>query len=173
MNDRELKYECFKIALSSGVLTSILSMIASSFTMNLIKLFGLLPGWREILILACIVAPIIEEILKPIGLIFCRDSTACFSLRDWALLGGTAGLGFAILENSFYYTSMLFSQGRSLALVLMVFRTFITTPMHVVASALAGIGIGFWKKRRVLLTPLAFACAIIIHSWFNFLIISR
>lgn len=173
LNAKTFKYECFEVALSSGVLTSILSMAATSFAMNLIKAMEVLSDWEEVFILACVVAPIIEEILKPIGLIFCNDSEGCLNMRDWAFLGVVAGVGFSVVENSFYYMSTLASKGGGLAVAVMVFRSFTTMPMHMFASALAGIGIGLWKRKRGWITPLIFTCSIIIHSLFNFVIIRR
>ena len=173
LNDKELKYECFKMALSSGVLTSILSIALTSFAMNIIRTMKALTYQNEIFILTCIVAPIIEEILKPLGLIFCNDPKEHLKIRDWAFLGVVAGTGFSILENSFYFVSTLTSKGRELAIAVIVFRTFTTMPMHMFASSLTGIGIGLWKRRRRWITPLTFSFSIIIHSSFNFLVISR
>ena len=96
------------------------------------------------LLMAVIVAPFIEELAKPIGLYFMRaEEKPELELKEWAFLGAMAGLGFAIVENILYASSMLV-YGTEPAIWLLGLRFLL--PLHMIATAISGFGVGLWVK---------------------------
>jgi RsiW-degrading membrane proteinase PrsW (M82 family) len=117
------------------------------------------------LIGACIIAPIVEEFLKPIGLFILLSEKSEFSLFDWILLGTFAGLGFKLLED-LVYGLMAMAESHSFAMNLLLLRNL--SPIHLITTSIAGFGIGLWiklDKRRYFLA--AISVSILIHALFN------
>ncbi|MGD8793927.1 MAG: PrsW family glutamic-type intramembrane protease, partial [Anaerolineae bacterium] len=113
-----------------------------------------------------LVAPIVEEILKSLVLIYLGRQPDFTYFVDGAIYGFAAGIGFSILENFFY----IFQSGGSGAqgTVLVVGRSFSTCLMHGSASALVGVAIGLFRyghgRARLLSAVLGWAAAIFLHS---------
>ncbi len=118
-------------------------------------------------VLVVLVAPIVEECVKPLGvLLIQKEERPALSMADWAMLGLFAGLGFALLEDFLYATAAL-TAGADAALALLGLRLLL--PLHLVASTLTGVGIGMYQRTG---RPLDFAVmlvpAICLHALFNF-----
>ena len=88
------------------------------------------------------VAPIVEEILKALILIYLVRQTHFTYFVDGAIYGFAVGIGFAVFEN---YQYLLDS---SAALNLAIARVISTNLMHATASALVGIALGFSRFQR-------------------------
>jgi RsiW-degrading membrane proteinase PrsW (M82 family) len=117
------------------------------------------------LIGACIIAPLVEELLKPIGLFILLNEKSDFSLFNWILLGTFAGLGFKLLEDTIYGL-MAMAESYSFGLNLLLLRNLF--PIHLITTSIAGFGIGLWNKldkRKYFLW--AICISILIHALFN------
>jgi RsiW-degrading membrane proteinase PrsW (M82 family) len=117
--------------------------------------------------LVVLVAPIVEECVKPLGvLLIQKEERPALTMNDWAMLGLFAGLGFALLED-FLYAAGALTAGADAALALLGLRLLL--PLHLIASTLTGVGIGMYQRTG---RPLNFAVmlvpAICLHALFNF-----
>ena len=94
---------------------------------------------------AVIVAPLVEELAKPLGIYIIQgDEEPDLTLQNWVILGAMGGLGFAVLENILYASSVL-SFGTDVALSLTLLRFLL--PLHMVASSITGLGFGLDRTR--------------------------
>jgi len=119
------------------------------------------------LLTVAIVAPLVEEAVKPIGLmVVWHEEQPDFRLVQWALLGFMAGLGFALMEDALYmYGVASWGWGT----MLMLLGTRLLFPVHMLCTTLTGTGYGLWTKTK---NPWHFifflAVAMCIHGFFNF-----
>jgi len=105
---------------------------------------------------ALVVAPVVEEVTKPLIFFGTRDK----EVEDTIIKCASAGIGFACLENFLYFSSAEIS-----LLPLIVFiRTIDGFMMHAAASGFTGAGI---SKGLPVLYLLA---AMLMHSFSNFLV---
>lgn len=145
------------ICLLWGVTAFILAFQANTFTLRFVG-FGLL---------VTLLAPIIEEILKSLILIYYVRRPDFTYFVDGAIYGFAAGTAFAVLENLPY----LGRAGSEAGLLVALSRSFSTSLMHGSASALVGVslgrlrfGCGFSRTASVLL---GWAAAMALHITFN------
>ena len=139
-------------AIKNGVLEGLFHMDTSrSFTLTVI-----------------LVAPIVEEILKSLILVYLARRPDFAYFVDGAIYGFAAGIGFSVLENLWY---MAQPQAAGQGIMLVVSRSFSTCLMHGSASALVGVSIGRFRYghggARLLSTILGWAAAMVLHSIFN------
>lgn len=92
----------------------------------------------EIVILAVVIAPLVEEWTKGWGAVTVRNKLR--EAEDGFVYGAAAGLGFAAMENIFYNSSALI-EGYEVFLVTALTRAVASTLLHASASALFGYGI--------------------------------
>ncbi|HWH07691.1 MAG TPA: PrsW family glutamic-type intramembrane protease, partial [Candidatus Thermoplasmatota archaeon] len=116
--------------------------------------------------LSVIVAPIVEEVSKALGIAFIRDRDP--ERHDGYIYGAAAGFGFAFTENLFYVATAYAVGGEDLALTVAVFRGIATVCLHGAATAFTGYGL--WRLRYggnpfplLVLLPLAIA----LHAAYN------
>jgi RsiW-degrading membrane proteinase PrsW (M82 family) len=113
-------------------------------------------------------APIVEEILKAIILIYLVRKTDFTYFVDGAIYGFSVGIGFAVVENYQYLI------GSSAALDLAISRVISTNLMHATASALVGIALGLSRFQRfsgrALLLLVGWLSAMSVHVAFNNLV---
>ncbi len=126
-------------------------------------------NWAEAFLLTVVlVAPIVEEIVKSLVLVYFGRRPDFTYFVDGAIYGFAAGIGFSILENLFYI-SQASSGGEGTLLV--ISRSFSTCLMHGSASALVGVSIGRFRYghswTRTLSAVLGWGAAIVLHSGFN------
>ncbi|HSK88709.1 MAG TPA: PrsW family glutamic-type intramembrane protease [Anaerolineales bacterium] len=112
-------------------------------------------------------APVTEEILKGLILIYLIRHPDFKYFLDGAIYGFAAGIGFAIFEN-FEYISV----HPSTALILAISRVLSTNLIHATGSALIGIALGLARFNRLSLFRASYlvvgaGLAIAIHSGFN------
>ena len=121
---------------------------------------------------AIIVAPIVEEALKPAGiyLLLLRWPYAAGSRLTVALLTALSGLVFGIIESTVYVT--VYFPDASDALV--NYRFSVTLAMHVVASFVMGLGLSRsiidWTAGRAPFpksTRNFYIIAVLLHAAFN------
>ncbi|MCI0709350.1 MAG: PrsW family glutamic-type intramembrane protease [Chloroflexi bacterium] len=112
-------------------------------------------------------APILEEILKSLVLVYYVQRPEFRYIVDGAIYGFTAGIGFAAIENIQYINNDLAGG----ALTLAVSRVLSTNLMHATASAIVGLSLGALRRVR---TPMRRAFdlagifgAMLIHIIFN------
>ena len=111
-------------------------------------------------------APILEEILKALILIYLVRRTDFTYFVDGAIYGFAAGMGFAIFENYQYISSAYGAE-----VMTAVSRVISTNLIHASCSAIVGIGFGLSRFQKgfrwagVLFGP--WALAMTIHVIFN------
>lgn len=129
-------------------------------------------GSRSLFLLAvaCIVAPIVEELCKPIGLYLIHtEEHPLLTIWCWLRLGMCAGLGFGLLENLIYTINGFIIGGLFVGVLILILRTLLSLPLHMLTTSIAGIGFGLWNRTlKAEYFGLALAISIIIHSMFNF-----
>jgi RsiW-degrading membrane proteinase PrsW (M82 family) len=113
------------------------------------------------------VAPVIEEILKGLILLYLIRHPDFKYFLDGAIYGFAAGIGFAIFENFEYILAH-----QSTALILAISRVLSTNLIHATGSALIGIALGLARFNRLgvfrtLYLVAGVGLAIAIHSGFN------
>jgi len=94
-------------------------------------------------IMVVLVAPLVEELAKALGLRVIRDDHP--EPEDGYIYGGAVGLGFAATENTLYILYALAFSGEQTALATALYRGVATVALHGAASAVAGHGI--WRAR--------------------------
>lgn len=114
-------------------------------------------------------APVIEEILKALILVYLVRRPNFTYFVDGAIYGFAAGIGFAIFEN---YSYILSNPGTALGIA--IGRVLSTNLIHATASAIVGIALGLARfqrgGRRWLLLALGLALAMTLHIIFNNLV---
>ena len=113
------------------------------------------------------VAPVIEETLKGLILLYLIRHPDFKYFLDGAIYGFAAGIGFAIFENFEYVLGH-----PSTALVLAISRVLSTNLIHATGCALIGIALGLARfnrslPSRILYLVAGLGLAIAIHSGFN------
>jgi RsiW-degrading membrane proteinase PrsW (M82 family)/CRP-like cAMP-binding protein len=113
-------------------------------------------------------APIIEELLKAVILVYFIRSPRFRYLVDGAVYGFGAGIGFALVENISYLSTT------DAGLTLAIMRVLSTSLMHATASALVGIALGRLRRidsRIKVGLPLAgIGLAVVLHILYNSLV---
>lgn len=113
-----------------------------------------------------VTAPIVEELLKAVILVYLVQRADFNYVVDGALYGFGAGIGFAIIENFEYVTGH-----PEIALSLALARVFSTNLVHATASGLIGTVLAYrrgnvgWQGWAVVFGGYAFS--IILHMVFN------
>jgi RsiW-degrading membrane proteinase PrsW (M82 family)/CRP-like cAMP-binding protein len=114
-----------------------------------------------------ITAPIIEEILKALVLIYLIRQPRFRYIVDGAVYGIAVGIGFALSENMFIY---LPGAGNAV-LATAISRTLSTSLMHATASGLVGISLGRLRRvadrRKIILPVIGIGLAIAVHVGYN------
>jgi RsiW-degrading membrane proteinase PrsW (M82 family) len=117
------------------------------------------------------VAPLVEESLKALVIIYLFRSSRIGFLVDAAIMGFAVGAGFAVVEN-FHYLQF---QG-SAQLAVWVVRGFGTAIMHGGVAALFAIVSQTLTERRMKINPVyylpGFAVAAFLHSVFNHFLVA-
>lgn len=157
------------ICLGFGALAGFIAGWANTSYAGLVTpLYFIRPNLFTIFVVS-VIAPIVEEPLKPLGLYFLREEEkVSLRLRDWVILGTFAGLGFGLLENISYALEVS-SYGVSVAFALFGLRTFASLPVHAIATTISGFGIGLWAKTGKTGYFFKFlVVSVLIHGLYNF-----
>ena len=115
-------------------------------------------------------APVVEEILKALILIYLVRRPNFTYFVDGAIYGFAAGIGFAVFENYEYILASSSSAGLGLA----ISRVISTNLIHASATALVGVALGLSRFRRPLgklaLLLGGLLAAMLLHMAFNNLV---
>ena len=170
--DREPLYAVQWVFLYGATVALFLAVILETVTIAIIDVAaGGLSIIAYNLILAVVLAPIIEEFTKATGMM--TVTRRLFEPENGLIYGAAVGLGFAAVENVLYYITAL-DAGTDIFITTAVARTLTSTLLHASASAL--VGFGFSRQqcfRRFYGTfrswvPYYFA-AVALHAAFNML----
>lgn len=142
-----------------GALAAVVALFVNTF------IAGYVP--RGLHILPRYVAPVTEEILKSVFIVFLIRSGRVGFMVDAAIHGFATGAGFAFMENTYYLQTV----GAEASLVVWLVRGFGTAVMHGGTAAIMAIVIKNFHDREAgprLWHPVpgVFA-AMVIHSAFN------
>ena len=118
------------------------------------------------------VAPVVEEILKALILVYLVRRPNFTYFVDGAIYGFAAGMGFAVFENYEYIL-----QTRTPGWALAISRVLSTNLVHASASALVGVALGLSRFRRRLgksgLLLGGLLAAMLLHMAFNNVVTGR
>lgn len=114
-------------------------------------------------------APIVEELLKALILIYFIRQPRFRYFVDGAVYGYAAGIGFAISENIFYVAHN--PTGAEGVLTLAISRGLSAALMHAAASAIVGISFGMSRRstgfKAILEPALGIFLAVLLHFIYN------
>lgn len=116
------------------------------------------------LILACVIAPFVEELAKSYGVFRVRRFMK--EIEDGIIYGAAAGLGFAATENLIYESEAFMTDGASAFIQLAILRTLSSALLHASASSVMGLGIARARLEGISWLPY-YLTAVFMHSMFN------
>ena len=120
------------------------------------------------LILVSVIAPFVEELLKPIGLIFIMKRLK--TPYEGVLYGVACGMGFAIIENMLYELFILLWYGSDAWTLNAFVRGIGSTVLHAVGPAAIGFAIAYSRQMEKSMTmPLVYAYifGFVMHGAWN------
>ncbi|KAA3645063.1 MAG: protease PrsW [Chloroflexi bacterium] len=154
----------FRYTLLSFLWGSLAFLLASSINRYLIG-----NGVLERLTVVQFTAPIMEELLKALVLIYLVRRPKFTYFVDGAIYGFAIGIGFAIFENFEYINT-----ASAAALGTAIGRVISTNLIHATASAIIGIAFGLARFHRTagrgLVIALGFVIGMALHIGFNNLV---
>ncbi|MCZ2128164.1 MAG: PrsW family intramembrane metalloprotease [Anaerolineales bacterium] len=123
-----------------------------------------LASWSQV---ARFIAPVLEEILKSVILIYLIRQADFNYIVDGALYGFGAGVGFAVMENYEYVVGH-----PQVALMLALARVFSTNLMHAAGSGIIGTAFAYQRgdknrKRGAEIIVGGYVVAVVFHALFN------
>lgn len=124
-------------------------------------------GWATRSQVIQITAPILEEVLKALILIYLVQRADFNYVVDGAIYGFGAGIGFAMIENIEYINA-----NPKIALTVALVRVFSTNLVHATASGMIGTALAYRRGdnnvlRGLLFVVLGYLLAISFHMGFN------
>jgi len=123
---------------------------------------------RPELMLVSVVAPIVEELLKPIGLLFVMKRLR--TPYEGVLYGVACGMGFAIIENMLYELFIVIWYGSDAWTINAFVRGIGSTVLHAVGPAAVGYAIAYSNQMVKPMTKyvgLAYVFGIVMHGLWN------
>ena len=123
---------------------------------------------RPELILVSVVAPLVEELLKPIGLLFVMKRLK--TPYEGVLYGVACGMGFAMIENLLYELFILIWYGSDAWTINAFVRGIGSTILHAVGPAAVGYGLAFANQMEKPVTKyvaIAYVFGVLMHGLWN------
>ena len=120
------------------------------------------------LILVSVIAPLVEELLKPIGLIFVMKRLR--TPYEGVLYGVACGMGFAIMENLLYELFILIWYGADVWTINAFVRGIGSTVLHAVGPAAVGYALALSNQMQTPQSktlPIAYLFGVIMHGLWN------
>lgn len=162
--------DSFKLVKVSAVLRAIGAGGAAALAAMVINGWVLFELLQDRTVLSLYAAPVMEEILKALYLVYLLRSHRIGFLVDAAIFGFGIGTGFSLVENVYYLSSRPGAD-----LYLWVIRGFGTALMHGAATAIVAITakalVDRGKSLTIALLP-GLAASALLHSLFNHFFIS-
>lgn len=128
-------------AIVSVILAIIFSVLLNEFLLGDVfraRVYDLTEFAPQALILAIVVAPVVEEFTKALGVRIGRPMIT--EVEDGIVYGVAAGLGFSATENLFYELAALAEGGEQAALVTVALRSITSSFLHATATGIVGYG---------------------------------
>lgn len=126
-------------------------------------------NWADIQTVRQFTAPVAEEILKGLFLIYLVRRPQFTYFVDGAIYGFAVGIGFAVFENYEYILN-----NQSAAMVIAIGRVISTNLIHGAASSIVGIAFGLSRFERAIgkwrIILIGLFVAMILHIGFNNLV---
>ncbi len=158
-------------AIFAVIIAGVLELVLVSVHLQVGPVYLAIPsGELGIIILALVIAPIVEEAAKGVGVYLARPMID--EPEDGLVYGAASGFGFAASENLLYGLLTLTLPGATLgdSLLVIAVRSGSSALLHASSTATFGYGIGLnrlWPQVHSAL-PYYFL-AVAMHSTFNFL----
>lgn len=151
---------CYLWGMFPGViLTLLLYLLLNNLFLNKL-LLNLSDNNREI-IMASIIAPIVEEFAKGSGLFFFTKKID--EEEDANIYGAISGLGFSTIENAVYSLNLTENNEITFNPFIMIIRYLTSTILHIYASSKFGEGV-YTKNKKMYIT------SILYHAFANFIL---
>lgn len=168
---REPYWRLLRIFIYGATLSVVVAVVLELLMMTLLDLniervyeiLGRHPSLLS-LILAVVIAPLVEEFAKGLGVF--RYRRVISDIEDGIIFGAAAGLGFAATENLLYESDALFMDGASAFIATAIVRSLSSALLHATASAVMGLGVARSVRGQRSWIPYYFS-AVIIHGAFN------
>ncbi len=164
----------FKMFSWGAIIAVLMAVLLSLIFINVLSMESLQREYQVLkdptvmsLVIVCVVAPIVEEFTKVLGLFTVKNSI--IELEDGLVLGAGSGLGFAATENLLYESNALFAQGVQAFIIVVVIRSVASTLLHGSSSAVAGYGVSKGLIRRSYSAVPYYLVAVLMHGGFNYL----
>ncbi|GAB4399556.1 MAG: hypothetical protein OHK003_24000 [Anaerolineales bacterium] len=129
------KFRFNVISLMGGLIAYVLAAQINPAVVNM--------GWASWSQVVRVVAPIVEELLKAVIIIYLVQRADFNYVVDGVLYGFGAGIGFAVIENYEYIT-----RGSQGMLFLAIARVFSTNLMHATSSGLIGTALAYHRGNK-------------------------
>ena len=144
-------------------------ILASLFGQNIERVYQLLGENPSIpmLVLACVIAPFVEELTKAMGILRVKKRRMLTELENGIVYGAAAGLGFAATENLLYESTAYLTDGVEAFVATAVLRSLSSALLHATASSLVGLGIARSALQGKSWLPY-YLGAVVLHGGFNF-----
>jgi RsiW-degrading membrane proteinase PrsW (M82 family) len=158
-----------------GVMATFFAFLVNTTLSILIELF--VGSGLAMILIAVVVAPVVEETAKGLGLLILAGHHEFDSMFDGILFGFAVGMGFAAIENWLYFASNAgpVTMGGVVPWVyLILYRSLLGSLSHGCFTAATGAVIGYFKSRESLTRYTLFAfflglpVAMVMHGAFNF-----
>ncbi len=157
-----VKYKDVLLAIVWGVIIAFICIFLNSWVAKLLSF--------KIITYSRYIAPVIEELLKALLLIYLIKKKRIGFMVDGAILGFAIGAGFALIENSYQMQAI-----ESANIYMWLVRGFGTAVMHGSCTAIMGIiSMNLVERKRRDILPLMFPgifAAMLLHSLFNHFIL--
>ncbi len=118
----------------------------------------------EAVILAVIIAPVVEEFTKVLGVFRARRFIS--DIEDGIVFGAAVGLGFAATENLLYESDAWFNDGAEAFIMTTIVRSLSSALLHASASSVAGLGVARSHRGDRSWFPY-YVGAVVMHAAFN------
>ncbi len=158
--------DTFKLVPKRRIIMALLAGALAAFGSYVINTAAMSLSQMGLLSFSILVAPLIEEPLKAVYVVFAQKTRRTGFLIDGAILGFASGAGFSIVENLYYLTQM-----SDAPMLVWVIRGFGTAVMHGATTAILAVllrylyelhGFASWR----LWVPVVFLPAL-CHAMFN------
>ena len=169
----ELKKSWLLISLGLGGLIGFLcAWVEIFYLIPTLLLFFVTGNFTIItLIAACLIAPFVEELSKPIGVYLIKmEEKPLLSVKNWMILGTFAGLGFGLMENAVYTFNAFAVAGATPGLLLFGLRMLLCLPLHMIATTISCFGFGLWANTgKIKYFIVYILISMLIHGSYNFI----